>query len=1141
MGRFIAALMAVFVWASASVQAQPLAENLAQEDDRGFLTGLLEDSLGGEDRTVRIDGFSGAFSRTATIERISVADGQGVWLQLEDVQLEWNRSALLRGRIEIEALTAQSVTLERLPRTSDTAMPAPEAGGFSLPNLPVSVEINTLEIERVALSPPVLGEAIALRLAAQAQLADGSGTVALTAARTDGKAGRFGVDASFDATQEAVTLALDLDEGPEGIAARLLDLPGLPSLRLQVAGDGVLDDLVTDIALDTNGVRRLGGQVVLRRSAEAGRDFALDLVGDLAPLFPAEFGRFFGDETSLRAEGTSQADGAVVLSALAARTGAVRLDGALVLGADKWPTRIALNGQIADPAGLPVLLPAGDVSLDRADLRIDFDASVSETLTARVDVAGLGADAVSAERLRFSATGDLARALSKQPQLQSDIAFSAEGLAFAQAALQRAVGARLDGALRLQLREPGAILLDRIEIAGMGYGATGRATVAGASDAFKTDFALALRADDLAQFSGLAGLELGGQADVEFAGAADLGGAFDLTLAGATQDLRVGLAQADAALAGRSTLLLEAVRDAAGTRVPLLRIENDQLDFAADAELMTGASRAQFDLRLADSAQLDPRLQGPVRLDGTARQNVEVWRVDTRLSGPFGAEGTLSGTVTGAAPSVNFDLRLPDIAPLGAGISGPLSLTGTAAQAGEAWQLDTSLRGLSGTRAEVNGLVRADGILDLSAVGSVPLGLANPFLAPRNVQGQARFDLAVRGRAGLSALSGTVRLQDARFSAPNLRVSLEDIAAEVALGQSRAQVSATAGVSSGGRIAVQGPVTLTSALPAELVLQLRGVRLVDPTLYKTELDGRLTVRGPLAGGALIAGEIDVGETNIQVPNARSTGFAIVPQIVHIGAPLRVRETLRRAGLDPASQAAAGQGGGASYGLNIAIRAPSRIFVRGRGLDAELGGTLILRGTTEQLISAGQFDLVRGRLDILGKRFDLDEGRVLLQGRLDPFLRFVATTTTSVGTASVVIEGPASEPRVRFTSSPEAPEDEVLAQIFFGRDTSQLSAFQALQLASAVATLAGRGGEGVVSKLRRGFGLDDFDVTTDAQGNTGLRVGKYISDNIYTDITVGDENTAGVSVNIDLTPNLTARGQLKQDGESSLGVFFEKDY
>ena len=281
---------------------------------------------------------------------------------------------------------------------------------------------------------------------------------------------------------------------------------------------------------------------------------------------------------------------------------------------------------------------------------------------------------------------------------------------------------------------------------------------------------------------------------------------------------------------------------------------------------------------------------------------------------------------------------------------------------------------------------------------------------------------------------------------------------------------------------------------------------------------------------------------MNVPSTGLTTFGEIPQITHIGDSSAAAATRRKAGLsgddagaDPAANA------GAGFGLNLSIAAPRQIFVRGRGLDAELGGALRLTGTTRRIISAGQFELLRGRLDILGKRFDLVEGAIQFQGDLIPYLRFVSSTTTQTGEVNVIVEGPADAPEVSFTSNPEAPQDEVLAQLLFGRNLSDISAFQALQLANAVATLAGRGGTGIISNLRDNFGLDDLDVTTTDSGATAVRVGKYLTDNVYTDVTAASDGTGEVSLNIDISPNLTGKATLGSDGNSGIGLFFEKDY
>jgi translocation and assembly module TamB len=74
-----------------------------------------------------------------------------------------------------------------------------------------------------------------------------------------------------------------------------------------------------------------------------------------------------------------------------------------------------------------------------------------------------------------------------------------------------------------------------------------------------------------------------------------------------------------------------------------------------------------------------------------------------------------------------------------------------------------------------------------------------------------------------------------------------------------------------------------------------------------------------------------------------------------------------------------------------------------------------------------------------------------------------------------------------------------------------------------------------------LGVDDLDLQTDETGNAALRAGRYLSDNVYTDVTVTQGGTTGLSLNIDLTPDITARGTFESDGTSRLGVFFERDY
>ncbi|MEL7182990.1 MAG: translocation/assembly module TamB domain-containing protein, partial [Pseudomonadota bacterium] len=553
----------------------------------------------------------------------------------------------------------------------------------------------------------------------------------------------------------------------------------------------------------------------------------------------------------------------------------------------------------------------------------------------------------------------------------------------------------------------------------------------------------------------------------------------------------------------------------------------------------TGATVAA-QAALPNGAPLAAPLAGPLRITVDAQQTGAAWRADVRANGPFGSQAEVSGTVAGAPLDVTVSAALPNIAAFVPDISGPLAVSGRVSQPGDAYALDLEIAGPSGTTADVTGTVSGGANLDLGITGSAPLGLANGILAPRRLGGQANFNLRLSGAPQLSNLTGTVSTTGAEVSLPTLRNGLDGVNATVTLGQGRAQVDAQAGLRSGGNVTIQGPVDLSAPFNGNLAVNF-GVTLVDPTLYEAQLSGALQLAGPLANGARISGDITVDSADIAVPSSGLTAIGDLPPITHLNTPRPVQRTLARAGQTDNGGDRPAERSGPAYGLDLRILAPNRIFVRGRGVDAELGGALGLRGTTAAPITTGGFELVRGRLDILQQRFNFDEGEITFQGSLVPNIRLVAVTEADALTASIIVEGPADDITVRFESAPSVPQEEILAQVFFGRDLSQLSPLQALQLANSVAVLAGRGSGGLLERLRGSTGLDDLDVTTDSEGNTAVRAGKYISDNVYTDVQIDQDGDASVSLNLDLTPNLTVRGSTGASGESSVGIFFERDY
>src|SRR6185437_5921251 len=80
-------------------------------------------------------------------------------------------------------------------------------------------------------------------------------------------------------------------------------------------------------------------------------------------------------------------------------------------------------------------------------------------------------------------------------------------------------------------------------------------------------------------------------------------------------------------------------------------------------------------------------------------------------------------------------------------------------------------------------------------------------------------------------------------------------------------------------------------------------------------------------------------------------------------------------------------------LNLTITA-REVFVRGRGLDADLAGDIRVGGTSADPLPSGGLRLQRGTFSLVGQTLTFSEGTVdfIGAGITDPALHFVATTS-----------------------------------------------------------------------------------------------------------------------------------------------------
>lgn len=1260
----------------------------ANEEDKGFLTRLLEDNLSGAGRQVDIQGFQGALSSRATMSSMTIADEEGVWLRLTDVTLNWQRTALFTGRLEVQSLTAAEIDLSRLP-ASEGGAPTPEATPFALPELPISVNIEQVQAERIILGPTVLGRPVEASLTGQLRLSGGEGNARIELKRIDEMAGTFLIDGAFANANRNLRLNLNLAEPQGGIAATMIGLPGAPALNLTVTGDSPLEDFTAKIALASEGQNRVQGTVQVAAPEDGGTRFALDLGGDVTPLFLPDYRPFFGPDVRLKARGQTLVEGGMELEELWLQTAALSVQGQAKIAADGLPQKLDVRLDLASQNGRPVQLPlSGDpVMVGSGDLRLTFDAAQgSDGWSLTGNLRALKTPLMSAQAFALNGKGLIGRGQNDAQSVSGQVQFEGQGLDFTDPALASAIGSSLVGSTDFDWIKDQPLRLPNLTITGQAYEAKGLVEVGGQPTDPQITSDLTVKAANLAQFSGLAGRPLGGAGDIAWVGKiAPISGAFDGQLQVQGQAIALNIPEADRLLSGASRLRLDAMRGAEGLEIRDLSLLAESLNLQGKGWVRSTGPDLQLDLGFADLADLGAsyggNLQSQVRLTGTSLTDnlhliVQALGQDLRMGQPqvdgflagqtkidgaaFWRDATLGiesltltgrdfkaqaqGTLSQTLRDLTASFDLGNLAKAGAGFGGglkgdltyqltegrelaSLQATGTNLSIGQP-EADRLLRGttdlsakasrqgeiirleglrltnpqLSATaeatqtegaqrridlRAQLNdlslmvpgipgaltlgGIIREDngqlsldltasgpgGIngklggtaalnfatTNLTAVGTADAALANAFLGPVAMRGPISYNLAMNGAPSLAALSGQITPQNLRVTLTSPPMAFSNLAGTITLANQRANLALRTSADNGGQILIDGGLALSAPFDGNLGVTLNNLTLRDPRLYNTQASGRVTINGPLAGGAQIAGRIMLADTELLIPSTGLGGSAAIPDMRHIAEPARVRQTRVRAGLlgDGATASGTGGGQGPVYGLDIFIAAPQQVFVRGRGLDAELGGTFRITGTTANVIPSGGLELIRGRLDLLGKRFAFTEGQLQMEGSLVPTIRLVATTDTVDGTAAVSIDGPADAPVISFTSSPALPEEEVVARLLFGRGLTSLTPIQAAQLASAVATLTGKGGVGIVDRLRKNFGLDDFDISTSDSGAAALRAGRYLSDNIYLDLKLDSEGKSQVSINLDVTSSVTIRGRAAADGDAGIGIHYERDY
>lgn len=549
-----------------------------------------------------------------------------------------------------------------------------------------------------------------------------------------------------------------------------------------------------------------------------------------------------------------------------------------------------------------------------------------------------------------------------------------------------------------------------------------------------------------------------------------------------------------------------AVLDLSGSFSPQLNLD------ATVTHLTTQALRP-----LWPTLEADGEAQASAHLQGTLA--APVGTLEFNLKGLQGRSGVLRGL-----PSTDADFKA--------------TLAGTTAQ------VDTEVRGGAGLKLDITGQapLGMSAPMDLRMQGDVDLALANPVLEAggQRLLGQVHVDGKLGGTPAAPQAQGTLQIARGDLQDYSRGAHLQNITATLVAHGPQLTLQRFTASAGGGSLTAQGTIDLAIPMPVNLSVTARNAQPLTSDLITANVDAELKMTGALRQQVTVAGTLHVNHADINVPNALPPDVAVL-------------NVIRPGQAAPSSPSV----DTSKLLLNITVEAPRAVFVRGRGLDAELGGTLRVGGAGAAPTFSGGFDMRNGTFNLAGASLTFSSGRLSFNGtgvrkKIDPTLDFVASNSSGGITSKLAITGYADAPVITLSSNPDAPQDDVLSRLLFGEAAAQLTPLQIAQIGAALATMSGVGGGlNPLNAVQRRLGLDRLAISGGSSGSSSssssessnsasIEAGRYVSSRVYVG---GKESTTGntqAQVQIDLTKRLKLQTTLGTGGGPVQGATPEND-
>ena len=363
----------------------------------------------------------------------------------------------------------------------------------------------------------------------------------------------------------------------------------------------------------------------------------------------------------------------------------------------------------------------------------------------------------------------------------------------------------------------------------------------------------------------------------------------------------------------------------------------------------------------------------------------------------------------------------------------------------------------NGTDIHVEGSVPVQGTgeMNLTANGTLDLGLLQDWTGGGHSSGQVNVEMQAKGSRTHPAIHGRVRIVNAVYTSDDLPVGIESLNGDISVDGNRLQIAKLSGTAGGGTISVAGSAIYGQNSSFSLALDANSVR-VRQNGVRAVVDANLFLSGATTASTL-GGRVTV----------HTLSFNQGADLAEIAGQFSNDNTV------PDTSSLAN-----NVKLSVAVQSAEDLNLASGQVSIAGSASLNAVGTLANPIILGRISLTSGEVFFLGKRFEIQSGTIAFANtvRTEPVVSLYVNTVVDRYTITVNLTGPIDRLKITYTSDPSLSTADIINLLAFGQTTadaaSNASTPASVAAESAVASAAG---SQVASQIQRLTGISQLTV------------------------------------------------------------------